>query len=279
MPRVELIYDGDCPNVTEARAQLLRAFAEAGAEPRWQEWRGDDPDAPPHARGHGSPTILVDGRDVAESAETPAEEPRLADPADPAGAAPAAGEHAAPCCRLYRRPDGSVAGVPGVETIVAALRAQAPAAAAPAGSAAGGWTLGLATLPGIGAAILPKVACPACWPAYAGFASAVGLGFLLDETYLLPLTVVFLAIAAGALAFRASRRRGYGPFVLGLAAAAMVLVGKFSFESDPGMYAGLALLVTASIWNGWPRRRASVACPACVTGDSATHEHRQTRTA
>jgi hypothetical protein len=27
---------------------------------------------------------------------------------------------------------------------------------------------GLLALPGIGASLLPKVACPLCWPAYAG---------------------------------------------------------------------------------------------------------------
>lgn len=272
MPRVELVYDGDCPNVAESRAQLLRAFAAAGAEPRWREWRGDAPDAPPHVRGYGSPTILVDGRDVAESAQRALGQPgRVA----PHRGDAVAEEHPAPCCRLYRRPDGTVAGVPSVETIASALRARPADGAARA--ATGGWRLGLATLPGIGAAVLPKVACPACWPAYAGFASAVGLGFLLDTTYLLPLTVAFLALAAGALAFRASRRRGYGPFAVGLAGAAIVLVGKFSYDSDPGMYAGLALLVAASLWNGWPRRQRADACPACAAGDPTTHDHQPRR--
>src|SRR5690606_38639800 len=103
---------------------------------------------------------------------------------------------------------------------------------------------------------LPKVACPACWPAYAGFLSSVGLGFLLETTYLLPLTAAFLATALGALAYRAKRRRGYIPFALGLFAAAVVLAGKFAFESDPAMYAGLAILVGASLWNSWPHTTA-----------------------
>src|SRR5205823_3001462 len=73
----------------------------------------------------------------------------------------------------------------------------------------------IGTLPAVGAALLPKVACPACWPAYAGFLSAVGLGFLLKEAWLLPLTATFLAMAVGALAFQARRRRRFGPLVLG----------------------------------------------------------------
>ena len=49
-----------------------------------------------------------------------------------------------------------------------------------------GWRSSLATLPGIGLAFLPKIACPACWPAYAGLLSSLGLGFLLDVRWLFP---------------------------------------------------------------------------------------------
>ncbi|MCA8978977.1 MAG: hypothetical protein KDC14_03040, partial [Planctomycetes bacterium] len=65
MPTVELVYAGDCPNVADARAQLLSAFASAGISPRWQEWQSDGADSPEHARRYGSPTVLVDGQDVA----------------------------------------------------------------------------------------------------------------------------------------------------------------------------------------------------------------------
>jgi hypothetical protein len=95
----------------------------------------------------------------------------------------------------------------------------------------------------------------------------VGLGFLIDTSYLLPLTALFLAIAVGALAFRAKRRRGYRPFMVGLAASAVVLIGKFNFESDVAMYAGLAALVAASLWNSWPKR-AETDCPTCVGQES-----------
>jgi hypothetical protein len=123
----------------------------------------------------------------------------------------------------------------------------------------------LSALPGIGLALLPKVACPACWPAYAGILGAIGLGFLLDTAYLLPLTAVFLLIALGALAFRARRRRGYKPFMLGLLASVIVLVGKFALDFDPMMYAGITLLVGASIWNSWPKKKSNdLFCPACA---------------
>ena len=57
--KVEFIYDLDCPNVAEARAQLLRAFTETGISPRWVEWSRDSAAAPAYARGFGSPTLLV----------------------------------------------------------------------------------------------------------------------------------------------------------------------------------------------------------------------------
>lgn len=41
MLSVELIYFPGCPNVEEARAQLVKAFAEAGLTPRWSEFRTD----------------------------------------------------------------------------------------------------------------------------------------------------------------------------------------------------------------------------------------------
>lgn len=125
------------------------------------------------------------------------------------------------------------------------------------------WRTSLAVVPGIGVALLPKVACPACWPAYAGVLSAVGMGFLLDEKWLLPLSGTFLVLAVAALAFRAPTRRGYGPFLLGTAASGAALVSKFVLDSNAAMYAGLAVLVIASVWNSWPRRQDTrcVACP------------------
>ena len=107
----------------------------------------------------------------------------------------------------------------------------------------------LAALPGVGVSLLPKLACPLCWPAYAGLLTTVGLGFLISERYLTALTSAFLAISIAALAFRARYRRGYGPALAGVVAAAIILTAKFDYESTATMYAGLALLIAASLWN------------------------------
>lgn len=124
----------------------------------------------------------------------------------------------------------------------------------------------LFTIPGIGVSLLPKLACPLCWPAYAGLLSSLGLGFLLSAKYLLPLTVAFLALAVGALAFGAKHRQGYGPLLLGIASAVGVLAGKFAWESKPTIYATVGLLVIASVWNTWPHRIA--VAPTCCAEKS-----------
>jgi len=89
------------------------------------------------------------------------------------------------------------------------------------------WKRSLAVVPGIGVSLLPKLMCPMCWPAYAGIVSSLGLGFLIPTKYLLPLTIVALALTTAVLGYRASEHRGYGPLSLGVIAAAMILAGKF----------------------------------------------------
>lgn len=103
MAEVELVFSSDCPNVEPARAQLRRALTQAGLPTRWREWRLDAPDAPAHARGYGSPTILIDHRDVAGS-----------NPSD-----------CDTCCRLYPSADGAATGVPSLEQILEAIRTDA----------------------------------------------------------------------------------------------------------------------------------------------------------
>lgn len=99
MPDLELIWHADCPNVTAARDLVRAALAEVGRPPRWTEWRIGDPEAPPHATGFGSPTVLVGRRDVVDAA--------------PSGS---------DCCRVYAHAGGRFRGVPSLESIIEALR-------------------------------------------------------------------------------------------------------------------------------------------------------------
>lgn len=246
-PRVELIYDEDCPNIAAARAALLRGMAEAGLPAAWTEWDRRAPESPPHARHYGSPTILVDGRDVAGAEAGPG----------------------ADACRVYEHEPGGLSGVPPVERIAAALRGTDAQASSRAGRS---WLRPLAALPGAGAALLPVGLCPACWPAYAAVLGALGLGFLLEAEYLLPITAGLLALALVALGFRASTRRGHRPLALGLASAAAILAFKFLYPVGQLVHVGLLGLVAASVWNAWPRRNPGVgSCPSCAREASEPH--------
>lgn len=126
------------------------------------------------------------------------------------------------------------------------------------------WRQSILAVPSIGVSVLPKLACPACWPAYAGLLTSVGLGFLIAVRYLLPLTITFLVLPLAAMLFRARDRHGYGPFLLAVVAAGGVLLGKFVWDSRPTVYGAIGLLVVASLWNTWPRRNTlndGAVCP------------------
>jgi hypothetical protein len=80
----------------------------------------------------------------------------------------------------------------------------------------------------------------------------------METAYLLPLTAFCLVLALTALAFRANRRRGYGPFALGVLAAALLMLGKFVHDWNVSVYGAIASLIGASLWNSWPRSTTSV---------------------
>lgn len=96
---IDLIYDRECPNLGAARERLGCALRDLGLAERWREWDLGDSQAPAEFRRYGSPTILINGRDVAGS------EPQVE------GAT----------CRLYRDDLGRPAGAPSVEAIRLAL--------------------------------------------------------------------------------------------------------------------------------------------------------------
>ena len=96
--KIELIYDKDCPNMEKARRNIHTALIRTGLPQIWKEWDRNDPSSPIHAKNFGSPTVLVDGRDVAGASETEGNN-----------------------CRVYLYGLNSIQGVPPVEQIVSAL--------------------------------------------------------------------------------------------------------------------------------------------------------------
>jgi mercuric ion transport protein len=95
---VELVWEPECPNADAARAVLREALRAAGMPEVWTEWEIGSDELPTHARGFGSPTILVDGQEVT-------------------------GHHGGDsddCCRVYVTDEG-YAGVPSAASVVVYL--------------------------------------------------------------------------------------------------------------------------------------------------------------
>jgi mercuric ion transport protein len=61
---IALVWFQGCPHVAEARRNLGAALEALGRAPEWVEWDRESPDTPEGLRVYGSPTVLVDGRDV-----------------------------------------------------------------------------------------------------------------------------------------------------------------------------------------------------------------------
>ena len=95
---VVILFDTDCPNRDTARERAAAALRQVGESTIIRELDLTDPHTPEKWRGFASPSVLVDGRDVAEGGSG----------------------HAA--CRLYRDADGRLDIAPSVQSIVAALQ-------------------------------------------------------------------------------------------------------------------------------------------------------------
>lgn len=57
---IDLVYFDGCPNADKARASLRAVLVGRS----WREWDLSSADTPEEFRRYGSPTVLVDGRDV-----------------------------------------------------------------------------------------------------------------------------------------------------------------------------------------------------------------------
>lgn len=121
------------------------------------------------------------------------------------------------------------------------------------------------TISAIMIAILPAIGCPACWPAYAGVLSSLGVGFFDYSPYVLPLLIAALLFSLSMLLYRSRRRHGIYPFFPGLAGAVLLLLSKTVPTVSYLLIPGATLLVTASVWNAWPLKKGNnePSCPSC----------------
>ena len=121
----------------------------------------------------------------------------------------------------------------------------------------GGWTGSLAPVPGILLALLPRGTCPACLAAYSGLLSALGVGALYQARLVAPLTLAFLGVGLVGIGWSGRSHGRRGPFIATLAGSAGVVAGRFLWDVRLLVYLAVVLLVAASVWNLWLRRRGS----------------------
>ncbi len=93
-----------------ARDVLAAACRETGIPAVWTEWISDDENCPDYAQNLGSPSILVNGEDVAPG-------PHPWAPREPGNG---------PRCRVYREGDAIVGAPPVARVIEAITNAQGP---------------------------------------------------------------------------------------------------------------------------------------------------------
>lgn len=220
--KVQLLSFPGCPNADGAREALRRSLAAAGLPPTFEDVDVAATGAPEHLREWGSPTILVNGRDVAGESPT------------------------GPSCRIYGAGHGGTRGVPPDDLIARAL--------VEARRDHGPWVRSIALLPGAAVSLLPSATCPACIAAYAGVASSLGLGFLFNERVLAPLIGLLLTVGLVSVAWSARSHRRTGPLLVTILGSAAVVGGRLVWSVPALLYGGVALLVGASLWNLWLKR-------------------------
>jgi len=115
------------------------------------------------------------------------------------------------------------------------------------------------TLKAVGSTILsfliaffPK--CPLCWAAYLSMFGSFGVSNLPYMGWLYPVLIGFLLLHLY-LVFKKRKVKGYGPFVLSIMGA-MVLLGSrlLRWEDRNLLLTGMILILAGSLWNSFTWR-------------------------
>lgn len=128
------------------------------------------------------------------------------------------------------------------------------------------WFTRLADKTGSVGAIVSAAGCASCFPAIASIGASIGLGFLspFEGLFINTLLPIFAGVALFANLLSAWAHRRVGRALLGIAGPSMVLATLYLFWTDDWstylFYAGLAVMLTASIWDlvSPPRRVCAI---------------------
>ncbi len=98
-------------------------------------------------------------------------------------------------------------------------------------------------------AFFPK--CPVCWAAYMSMFGSFGLSNIPYIPWLLPVLMAFLALHLFFI-FKKVKTKGYGPFVVSLIGALIIIAGRTFFPlSNSVLFVGMAFILSGSLWNSF----------------------------
>ena len=105
--------------------------------------------------------------------------------------------------------------------------------------------------------------CPICIPAIGSFLSAIGMGFLVNESVLKPIVLGFVVIYSFGLywSYKKEHKNIY-PFILGTFLGIILYASRYVFLNFYIMYASILGVFITSIWN--LKLKKNVKCTACV---------------
>lgn len=110
-------------------------------------------------------------------------------------------------------------------------------------------------------AFFPK--CPVCWAAYMSMFGSVGLAKLPYMEWLYPALALLLVFYLYLL-YRRVKQKGYGPFVLSLSGAVLMMIARLWVDDNKWMLlTSMVFVFTGSLWNNF------------VTTTSASAENKQ----
>jgi len=124
----------------------------------------------------------------------------------------------------------------------------------------------LSTIGSIGSAMTVGL-CPICIPAIGALLSAVGLGFLVQESVLRPLLFIFIGINLFGLFWSyLKEHKKIAPFIFGVVMSIGLYVGRYEYigalVNSLIMWGSIIGIVAVSFWNIKLKKQAS--CSACV---------------
>ena len=103
------------------------------------------------------------------------------------------------------------------------------------------------------------------YPVYGalGSAAAFALDYFLAEEWTLFVLGLAVLLNLIALAWKASKWRGYRPVRYGLVGAILVMLGMLSHGAEDLVPIGVFALIAVSLWTAWPPKNPGEKPPCC----------------